>query len=53
MVIGGAEQKAHRFVLDLPHSYGCFVKAYPAETAEALLDGHVSAFVGSVLQGIL
>ena len=44
VVIGGVEQKAHCFVLDLPHSDGCFVKAYPAETTEAFLDGHVSAF---------
>ena len=34
----------HYFVLDLPHSDGCFVKAYPGETTEAFLDGHVSAF---------
>ena len=32
VVIGGVEQKAHCFVIDLPHSDGCFVKAYPAET---------------------
>ena len=44
MIIGGVEQKAHYFVLDLPHSDGCFVKASPAETTEAFLDGHVSAF---------
>jgi hypothetical protein len=25
--------------MDLPHSDGCFVKAYPAETAEAFCDG--------------
>ena len=55
MVIGGVQQKAHCFVLDLPHSDGCFVKAYPAETTEAFLDGHVSAFalLGGVPQGIL
>ena len=29
MVIGGVERKAHCFVIDLPHSDGCFVKAYP------------------------
>ena len=44
VIIGGVEQKAHYFILDLPHSDGCFVKAYPAETTEAFLDGHVSAF---------
>ena len=44
VVIGGVEQKTHCFVIDLPHSDGCFVKAYPAETTEAFLDVHVSAF---------
>ncbi len=55
VVIGGVEQKAHYIVLDLPHSDGCFVKAYPAETTEAFLDGHVSAFafLGGVLRSIL
>ena len=55
VVIGGVEQKAHCFVLDLPHSDGCFVKAYPAETTEAFCDGHVAAFafLGGVPQGIL
>ena len=43
-VIAGVERKVHYFVLDLPHSDGCFVKAYPGETTEAFLDGHVSAF---------
>jgi transposase len=40
VVIAGAEQKAHFFVMDLPHSDGCFVRAYPAATAEAWVDGH-------------
>ena len=40
-VIGGVEQTVHYFVLDLPHSDACFVKAYPAETTEAFCDGHV------------
>ena len=55
VVIGGVEQKAHCFVIDLPHSDGCYVKAYPAETTEAFLDGHVSAFafLGGVPQSIL
>ena len=43
-VIGGVEQKVHYFVLDLPHSDSCFLKAYLAETTEAFLDGHVSVF---------
>ena len=49
------EMKVHYLVLDLPHSDGCFVKAYPAETTEAFLDGHVSAFafLGGVPQSIL
>ena len=54
-VIGGVERKIHYFVLDLPHSDGCFVKAYPVETTEAFCDGHVSAFtfLGGVPQSIL
>ena len=55
MVIAHVERKAHCFVIDLPHSDGCFVKAYPAETTEAFLDGHVSAFafLGGVPRSIL
>ena len=55
VIIGGVEQKAHCFVLDLPHSDGCFIKVYPAETTEAFLDGHVSAiaFLGGVPRSIL
>ncbi len=55
VIIGGVQQKAHYLTLDLPHSDGCFVKAYPAETTEAFLDGHVSAFafLGGVPQSIL
>ena len=54
-VIGGVERKIHYLVMDLPHSDGCFVKAYPAETTEAFLDGHVAAFafLGGVPQSIL
>ena len=54
-VISGVECKVHYLVLDLPHSDGCFVKADPAETTEAFLDGHVSAFafLGGVPQSIL
>jgi hypothetical protein len=29
---------------DLPHSDDCFVVAFPAETTEAFLEGHVPAF---------
>jgi transposase len=41
--------------MDLPHSDAPFIKAYPAETTEAFLDGHVSAFAhfGGVSQSIL
>ena len=44
VIIGGVEQNAH-----------CFVKAYPADTTEAFLDGHVSSFalLGGVSQSIL
>ncbi len=44
VVIAGVEQKAHYFVMDLPHSDDCFVQAFPAETTEAFLEGHVRAF---------
>ena len=55
VVIGGVERKAHCFVLDMPHSDGCFVRAYPAESTEAFLDGHVAAFayLGGVPRSIL
>lgn len=55
VVIGGVEQKAHFFVLDLPHSDACYVRAYPAAVAEAWVDGHVHAFAffGAVLQSIV
>jgi transposase len=54
-VIGGVRQKVHVFYMDLPHSDAPFMKAYPAETTEAFLDGHVSAcsFFGGVPQSIL
>jgi len=41
--------------MDLPHSDAPLMKAYPAETTEAFLDGHVSAFAffGGVPQSIL
>ncbi len=54
-VIGGERRKVHVFFMDLPHSDAAFMKAYPAETTEAFLDGHVSAFAffGGVPQSIL
>ena len=42
--IGGEKVRFPYFCMDLPHSDGCFVKAYPAETAEAFCDGHLAAF---------
>jgi transposase len=44
VVIAGAECKAHFLAFDLPHSDDCFVQAFPAETTEAFLEGHVRAF---------
>jgi transposase len=44
VAIGGIEQKAHFVVLDLPHSDAYFLRAYPAATVEAWMDGHVHAF---------
>jgi transposase len=44
VVIAGVEQKAHYLAMDLPHSDDCFVMAFPAETTEAFLEGHVRAF---------
>ena len=44
VIIGGVELKAHFFVMDLPPSDAPFVRAYPAATAEAWMDGHVHAF---------
>ena len=54
-VIGGVRQKIHFFCIDLPQSDACFVKAYPKETTEAFLDGHVSGFgfFGGVPRSIL
>ncbi len=53
--LGGVKTRIHYFCLDLPHSDAIFVKAYPAETTEAFLDGHVTAltWLGGVPQSIL
>jgi transposase len=55
VVIGGVEQMAHFFALDLPYSDACFVRAYPAAVSEAWVDGHVHAFAffGRVPQSVL
>jgi transposase len=42
--VSGVECKAHYLAVDLPHSDDCFVAAFPAETTEAFLEGHVRAF---------
>jgi transposase len=54
-VIAGAERKIHFFAMDLPHSDGCFVQAYPAETSEAFCEGHTLGFgfFGGVPRSIL
>ncbi len=54
-VLGGVRRKVHVLVVDLPQSDAIFLKAYHAETAEALCDGHVAAFAffGGVPQSIL
>jgi transposase len=53
--IAGKKIRFHYLCMDLPHSDGCFVRAYPAETAEAFCDGHVAAFdfFGGVPRSIL
>ena len=54
-ILGGVRRKVCFLVMDLPHSDAIFLKAYLAETAEALCDGHVAAFdfFGGVPQSIL
>ena len=51
----GRREKVAFFCLILPHSNVWFVKAYPRETTEAFLDGHVSAFalLGGIPRSIL
>ena len=44
VMVAGVEHKAHYLAMDLPHSDDCFVRAFPAETTEAFLEGHVRAF---------
>ena len=55
VVMAGVERKAHYLAMDLPHSDDCFVIAFPAETTEAFLEGHVRAFAyfGAVPRRIL
>jgi len=44
VIIDGVERKAHFFAFDLPHSDACYIRAYPAATSEAWVDGHAHAF---------
>jgi transposase len=55
VIVGGEERKAHYLAIDLPHSDDCFVMAFPAETTEAFLEGHMQAFAyfGGVPTSIL
>ncbi len=55
VVIAGVEHKAHFMAFDLPHSDDCFVQAFPAQTTEAFLEGHVRAleYFGGVPMRIL
>jgi transposase len=54
-VIGGKRSTLHLFCMYLPHSDAIFVKAYPTETTEALLDGVASgfSFFGGAPQSVL
>ena len=51
----GVRRKGHVFFMSLPHSDASFMKVYLAETTEAFLDGHVSAFAffGGIPKSIL
>ena len=53
--IEGVRRKGHVFFMSLPYSDASFMKVYLAETTEAFLDGHVSAFAffGGIPQSIL
>jgi transposase len=44
VVVAGVERRVHYLAMDLPHSDEGFVAAFPAETTEAFLEGHVRAF---------
>jgi transposase len=43
-IVAGVECTVHYLAIDLPHSDDIFVMAFPAETTEAFLEGHVQAF---------
>jgi len=42
--MGGILRKIHFFVMCLPYSDACFIKAYDRECTETFWDGHVRAF---------
>jgi transposase len=44
VVVAGVEQRMHYLAMDLPHSDEGFLAAFPAETTETFLEGHVRAF---------
>ena len=54
-IIDGKLTRFHYFCMDLPNSDAPFVKAYPAEVAEAFCEGHVAAFdfFGGIPKSIL
>jgi transposase len=54
-VVAGEECTAHFFAMDLPHCDAIFVMAFPAESTEAFLEGHLRAFAyfGGVPRSIL
>jgi transposase len=54
-MVNGMECTAHFFAMDLPHSDAVFVMAFPAESTEAFLEGHIRAFAyfGGVPNSIL
>jgi transposase len=43
-VVNGVECTVHFFALDLPHSDAIFVMAFPAESTEAFVEGHIRGF---------
>ena len=47
--IGGKLVRFHYFCLDLPHSDGCFVKAYPTEDTESILYDNTKIAVAKIL----
>lgn len=54
-IIAGVQQTVFFFALDLPHSDGCYIRAYHRANTESWLDGHVHAFAffGAVPRSIV